>query len=88
MINITCIAGYQTAYSQLAFAGKKEQDLLSESVPELKMSLAKHLEKLNAAQPGKVSTTFIYMFYLCYIVIYYRTIVFLILYLTLRWPSG
>jgi hypothetical protein len=29
--------------------------MLSESVPQLKMSLAKNLEKLGAANPGKVS---------------------------------
>ncbi|WAR24262.1 LOW QUALITY PROTEIN: XPO2-like protein, partial [Mya arenaria] len=47
-------AGYQTAYSQLAFAGRKEHDLLSETVPQLKMGLAKNLEKLGAQQPGKL----------------------------------
>ena len=48
------IVGYQTAYSQLAFAGKKESDFLTETVPQLKMGLAKHLEKMSAAHPGKV----------------------------------
>lgn len=48
------LAGYQTAYSQLAFAGKKEHDMLSETVPQLKMGLAKQLEKLGASHPGKV----------------------------------
>ena len=46
--------GYQTAYSQLAFAGKKEHDMLPESVPQLKLGLAKQLEKLGAMHPGKV----------------------------------
>ena len=55
---IHSISGYQTAYSQLAFAGKKEQDLLSESVPQLKMNLAKQLEKLTSTHPGKVTVLF------------------------------
>lgn len=54
-IEIDDTPGYQTAYSQLAFAGKKEHEMLSESVPQLKMSLAKNLEKLGAANPGKLS---------------------------------
>ena len=50
--------GYQTAYSQLAFAGKKDSDFLSETVPQLKMGLAKGLEKMSAAHPGKVNFLF------------------------------
>ncbi|XP_052777226.1 exportin-2-like [Mya arenaria] len=53
-IEIDDTPGYQTAYSQLAFAGRKEHDLLSETVPQLKMGLAKNLEKLGAQQPGKL----------------------------------
>lgn len=45
--------GYQTAYSQLAFAGSKEHDPL-ESIPDAKLYLAKQLGKLSAAHPGKV----------------------------------
>lgn len=47
--------GYQTAYSQLAFAGKKEHDPLSGEVPDAKLNLAKHLGKLAKGYPGKVS---------------------------------
>ncbi|KAL3867833.1 hypothetical protein ACJMK2_040679 [Sinanodonta woodiana] len=46
--------GYQTAYSQLAFAGKKEHDPVGDSVPQLKMRLVKHLEKLASQYPGKL----------------------------------
>ncbi|XP_052256836.1 exportin-2-like isoform X3 [Dreissena polymorpha] len=53
-IEIDDTPAYQTAFSQLAFAGKKEHDMLAETVPQLKMGLAKHLEKLGAANPGKV----------------------------------
>lgn len=53
-IEIEDTPGYQTAYSQLAFAGKKESDFLSETVPQLKMGLAKQLEKMSSAHPGKV----------------------------------
>ena len=49
------VVGYQTAYSQLAFAGKKEGDFLTETVPQLKMGLAKNLEKMSTANPGKVT---------------------------------
>ncbi|KAL4236748.1 Exportin-2 [Mactra antiquata] len=55
-IEIDDTPGYQTAYSQLAFAGKKEQDMLSETVPQLKLSLAKNLHKLSAAHPGKLTS--------------------------------
>lgn len=33
--------------------------MLPESVPQLKLSLAKHLEKLGAANPGKVGCSVI-----------------------------
>ena len=48
------ITGYQTVFSQLAFAGKKENDPLAKSVPDAKIYLAKQLAKLSAANPGKV----------------------------------
>lgn len=47
------IAGYQTAYSQLAFAGKKVHDPVGETV-DPKLLLAKNLEKFSATCPGKV----------------------------------
>ena len=50
------ITGYQTVFSQLAFAGKKENDPLAKSVPDAKIYLAKQLAKLSAANPGKVGS--------------------------------
>ena len=47
-------AGYQTAYSQLAFAGKKDRDPLGSDVPDPKVNLAKQLGKLATGHPGKV----------------------------------
>ncbi|XP_052087731.1 exportin-2-like isoform X2 [Mytilus californianus] len=52
-IEIEDTPGYQTAYSQLAFAGKKEHDPVSE-VTDVKINLARQLAKLSAAHPGKV----------------------------------
>ena len=46
--------GYQTAYSQLAFAGKKERDPLGSDIPDPKLNLAKQLGKLATGHPGKV----------------------------------
>ena len=54
---IACVAGYQTAYSQLVFAGKKEHDPCS-SVTNVKVNLAQSLQKLSVGQPGKVSVKF------------------------------
>lgn len=51
------ISGYQTAYSQLAFAGKKEHDPVAE-VTDVKINLARQLHKLSAAHPGKVFNVF------------------------------
>lgn len=56
------VAGYQTVYSQLAFAGKKENDPLAKSVPDAKVYLAKQLAKLSAANPGKVGILFVSLF--------------------------
>ncbi|KAL5021450.1 hypothetical protein ScPMuIL_000605 [Solemya velum] len=53
-IEVDDTAGYQTAYSQLAFIGKKEHDPLAGAIPDAKLHLAKHLEKQAAAQPGKL----------------------------------
>ena len=49
--------GYQTAYSQLAFAGKKERDPFSGTIPDAKVYLAQSLQKLSLSEPGKVSPT-------------------------------
>lgn len=53
-IEIDDTPGYQTSYSRLAYAGKKEQEMLSETVPQLKFALAKQLEQLGASHPGKL----------------------------------
>lgn len=49
--------GYQTAYSQLAFAGKKERDPFSGTIPDAKVYLAQSLQKLSLSEPGKVRPT-------------------------------
>lgn len=56
------LTGYQTAYSQLAFAGKKERDPFSGTVPDAKIFLAQSLQKLSAAHPGTVGCNFIIQF--------------------------
>ena len=48
------LAGYQTAYSQLVFAGKKEHDPFGGAVPDAKVYLAQCLHKLSVQHPGKV----------------------------------
>ena len=48
------LLGYQTAYSQLVFAGKKSTDPCGD-VPDAKVNLAKQLHALSANHPGKVS---------------------------------
>lgn len=53
-IEIEDTPGYQTAYSQLAFAGKKEHDPLGSDVVDPKLNLAKHLAKLAIGHPGKL----------------------------------
>ncbi|XP_064605063.1 exportin-2-like [Liolophura sinensis] len=52
-IEIEDTPGYQTAYSQLAFAGKKAHDPVGETV-DPKLLLAKNLEKFSATCPGKL----------------------------------
>ena len=47
------ISGYQTAFSQLSFASKKDADPFSEIVCP-KEYLAKQLYRLSVSQPGKV----------------------------------
>lgn len=49
-----CFTGYQTSYSQLAFAGKREHDPVPGTVSDAKLNLAKKLQKVSAAHPGKV----------------------------------
>uniref|UniRef100_A0A4W5QZE5 Exportin-2 n=1 Tax=Hucho hucho TaxID=62062 RepID=A0A4W5QZE5_9TELE len=53
-IDIEDTAGYQTAFSQLAFAGKKEHDPIGDAVSNPKILLAQSLHKLSTACPGRV----------------------------------
>ncbi|XP_072259360.1 exportin-2 [Pyxicephalus adspersus] len=53
-IDIEDTPGYQTAFSQLAFAGKKEHDPIGEMVNNPKILLAQSLHKLSTACPGRV----------------------------------
>uniref|UniRef100_A0A4W5JLS3 Exportin-2 n=1 Tax=Hucho hucho TaxID=62062 RepID=A0A4W5JLS3_9TELE len=55
-IDIEDTPGYQTAFSQLAFAGKKEHDPIGEVVSNPKILLAQSLHKLSTACPGRVSS--------------------------------
>jgi len=55
-IEIEDTPGYQTAYSQLAFAGKKERDPFFGAVPDAKLFLAQSLQTLSTAHPGKIDT--------------------------------
>lgn len=55
-IEIEDTPGYQTAYSQLAFAGKKERDPFSGTIPDAKIFLAQSLQKLSSTHPGKINT--------------------------------
>ncbi|KAG7283270.1 LOW QUALITY PROTEIN: hypothetical protein CRUP_005012 [Coryphaenoides rupestris] len=53
-IDIEDTPGYQTAFSQLAFAGKKEHDPIGETIGNPKILLAHSLHKLSTACPGRV----------------------------------
>ncbi|KAI2659250.1 Exportin-2 [Labeo rohita] len=53
-IDIEDTPGYQTAFSQLAFAGKKEHDPIGDAVSNPKILLAQSLHKLSTACPGRV----------------------------------
>uniref|UniRef100_A0A665VQH4 Exportin-2 n=1 Tax=Echeneis naucrates TaxID=173247 RepID=A0A665VQH4_ECHNA len=53
-IDIEDTPGYQTAFSQLAFAGKKEHDPIGDAVGNPKILLAQSLHKLSTAFPGRV----------------------------------
>lgn len=46
--------GYQTAYSQLAFAGKKETDPFA-AIPNVRFNLVQSLGKLSVTYPGKIA---------------------------------
>ncbi len=46
-------SGYQAAFSQLVFAGKKESDPCA-GIGDPKIYLAKSLNQLSQAHPGKV----------------------------------
>ena len=53
-IEIEDTPGYQTAYSQLIFAGTKEHDPFGTVVPDAKTHLAQSLLKLSSQHPGKL----------------------------------
>ncbi|XP_072017606.1 exportin-2-like [Amphiura filiformis] len=53
-IEIEDTPGYQTAYSQLAFAGKHETDPFHGAVPNAKVFLAQSLFTLSRAHPGQL----------------------------------
>uniref|UniRef100_A0A3Q2FGW3 Exportin-2 n=1 Tax=Cyprinodon variegatus TaxID=28743 RepID=A0A3Q2FGW3_CYPVA len=53
-IDIEDAPGYQTAFSQLAFAGRKEHDPIGDAVGNPKILLAQSLHKLSTACPGRV----------------------------------
>ncbi|KAH9496808.1 Exportin-2 [Bulinus truncatus] len=53
-IEIEDTPGYQTSYSQLAFAGKQDHDPLSGFTDDPKINLAKHLEKMSVRRPGLI----------------------------------
>ncbi|ELU00355.1 hypothetical protein CAPTEDRAFT_165697 [Capitella teleta] len=54
-VEIEDTPGYQTAYSQLAFAGKHEHDPVKD-VENPKLHLAQALHRLSQAHPGKLMT--------------------------------
>ena len=60
-IEIEDTPGYQTAYSQLAFAGKHESDPFQGAVPNAKVLLAQSLHKLSTAHPGQVSNVCLFL---------------------------
>ncbi|XP_071966632.1 exportin-2 [Engystomops pustulosus] len=55
-IDIEDTPGYQTAFSQLAFAGKKEHDPIGDMVSNPKILLAQSLQTLSASCPGRVTS--------------------------------
>lgn len=73
-IDIEDTPGYQTAFSQLAFAGKKEHDPIGDAVSNPKILLAQSLHKLSTACPGRVSvlSPIIYILYSVCIIAYFH----------------
>lgn len=65
-IDIEDTPGYQTAFSQLAFAGKKEHDPIGDAVSNPKILLAQSLHKLSTACPGRVSVLSPSIMYCCF----------------------
>ncbi|XP_067006504.1 exportin-2 [Anabrus simplex] len=55
-IEVDDAPGYQVAYSQLAFASKKEHDPL-QGVGDARFHLAQSLSKLSTAYPGRIGPT-------------------------------
>ena len=53
-IEIEDTPGYQTAFSQLFFAGTKDHDPFSGMVPNAKAHLAQSLHKLSSEHPGRL----------------------------------
>ena len=53
-IDVEDTPGYQTAFSQLVYAGSKEQDPFASAVPNTKAHLAQCLHRLSAEHPGQV----------------------------------
>ncbi|UYV61444.1 CSE1L [Cordylochernes scorpioides] len=47
--------GYQTAYSHLVFAGRRDRDPFNGAVPDARLHLAQSLGKLSMAQPGRLA---------------------------------
>lgn len=54
-VEIEDTPGYQTAYSQLIFAGKKEHDPFQGTIPDARLYLVQSLQKLSAAYPGRLA---------------------------------
>ncbi|XP_077991102.1 exportin-2-like [Glandiceps talaboti] len=55
-IEIEDTPGYQAAFSQLVFAGKREHDPFNGTIPDAKIYLAQNLHKLSSAKPGKLQS--------------------------------
>lgn len=53
-IEVEDTPGYQTAFSQLIFAGIKEHDPFGLAVPDVKAHLAESLHKLSSQHPGRL----------------------------------
>uniref|UniRef100_A0A2R5LMM5 Exportin-2 n=1 Tax=Ornithodoros turicata TaxID=34597 RepID=A0A2R5LMM5_9ACAR len=53
-VEIEDTPGYQTAYSQLVFAGKREHDPFGGTIPDARVYLVQNLHKLSVACPGRL----------------------------------